>query len=147
MKAKIGHGVTIGLLERTCDAGKFKPRGNYVLVRAIWSEHAKASIAQFSLNADGESTLSIMNAVAFEVHAIGPDVDGIAVGEFVLNTSISGETVNGDKHAKGSPWMLVRSEDICGGVSASDLGEILAEIKVETDAAIASQAQSQEMRA
>ena len=137
MKAKIGHGVTIGLLERTCDLGLFRPRGDYVLVRAIWSEHAKASIAQFNLNADGESTLSIMDAVAFEVHAVGPLVEGIRVGEFVLNTSISGETVNGDKHAKGSPWMLVRAEDICGGISGEDLADVLADIKAETDRVMA----------
>ncbi len=133
MKAKIGHGITVSFLERLCDLGLFKPTGKYVLVRAIWEQHAKASIAAFNLNKEGESTLSIMEAVAFEVHGVGPEVpEGRHfVGDVILNTSISGETINGNKQAKGSPWMCVHYEDLVGRVAGEDLARVLADIRAE----------------
>lgn len=137
-KAKVGHGITVQILELAADRGLFTPKGNYVLVRAIWAEHANAAMARLTLDADGVSMQSIMEAVAFEVHAIGPEVPPgeVSVGEVVLNTSISGETINGNKQAKGSPWMLVRYEDLCGGIKGKDLEALLSEIRTEAQSIV-----------
>jgi hypothetical protein len=126
-KAKVGHGITVPVLEHAAELGLFRALGKRVLVRAIWEEHALSSVAGMTLDDDGMSRLSIMEAVAFEVCDVGPEVpEGkLAKGDIVLNTSISGETINGNKQAKGSPYQFVHYEDLVGGINADELAALL----------------------
>lgn len=111
----LGHGVTGLTLERACEEGAFRAPGKRVLLKAIWAEQAHRATAELTLDKDGRNRLNVMDAVAFEVRDIGPEVPaewGLRKGDVAINVSISGEKVNA--HNQSSPWVVVHYEDIVG---------------------------------
>lgn len=124
-KPIIGHGLNLDSLEALCDAGKFRPLNDFVLLEAVWQEFSDEKAAQLSLDAEGKSMLLIGDAIAFVVRALGPDVQasaGLNVGSLVLNVSIAGEKVTGNR--KGGRFLCVRAMDLCGGADAADVAEL-----------------------
>lgn len=123
---KIGHGITGSILEQACELGLFRAPGKRVLLEAIWEEHADARAAELMLDAGGKSRANVMDAVAFRVADIGPEVPadwGLRVGDPVLNVSISGERVN--SRNQKSPWVVVHYEDIVGIIDAQRLADLI----------------------
>jgi len=102
-----GHGITGALLQTAAAEGLLVPSGPRLLLKAIWSEQAH----KFSSDLMASVKLNIADAIAFEVRAINPEVPAgkFAVGDVVLNVSISGERV--DSRDDGSPFLIVHHED------------------------------------
>lgn len=120
----LGHGITGLALERACEAGLFRATGKRVLLRAIWAEQAHRSTAELTLGKDGRSMLNLMDAVAFEVCDVGPEVPAGAYtpGDVVLNCSISGEKI--DPKNPGCPYVVVHADDIVGQIAARDVAAL-----------------------
>lgn len=124
----VGHGLDLDALEILCDRGAFKPLNDFVLLEAIWPQLADPAQAAFVLDNDGRSTLLIGDAMAFRVRGLGPQVvesDGLRVGSLVLNCSIAGEKVTGNR--KGGRFLCVRAMDLCGGADADAVAALVAE--------------------
>ena len=116
-----GHGITGALLQTAAAEGLLVPSGPRLLLKAIWSEQAH----KFSSDLMASVKLNIADAIAFEVRAINPEVPAgkFAVGDVVLNVSISGERV--DSRDDGSPFLIVHHEDVAAVVSASSIEALL----------------------
>jgi len=116
-----GHRITSLLLYRATAEGKLLPLGPRVLLRAIWEEEAHTT----SQALRSSMKLHIQDAIAFEVVAVGAGVPvDVAVGDVVLNVSISGERVNVKDDS--APYLIVHCDDLAGRISAVDLQALLA---------------------
>lgn len=107
---KVGHGITAKRLETLCEEGLFRPRPSRVLLEAVLEQEAVATSLDLP-------DFDHRTAVAWIVRAVGSDVNGLALGDLVVNLSISGERIGG----KASRWMVVHHEDLAGSVSVDDL--------------------------
>ena len=117
----LGHGITGLLLQTAAAEGKLKPSGPRLLLQAIWEEQAR----KFDSDLMASVKLNIDDAVAFRIVSISDDVPAgkFAIGDIVLNISISGERV--DSKDDGSPYLIVHHEDVAARVSEEDLGALL----------------------
>lgn len=118
-----GHGITGLLLQKAAAEGKLKPSGPRILLQAIWEEQSR----KFDSDLMSSVKLNIADAVAFSVVAVNPEVPAgkFAVGDIVLNISISGERV--DSKDDGSPYLIVHHEDVAAVLSAADLDALIRE--------------------
>lgn len=117
----LGHGITGLLLQAAAADGKLKPAGPRMMLQAIWEEQAR----KFDSELMASVKLNIADAIAFRVVAISDEVPTgrFAVGDVVLNVSISGERV--DSKDDGSPYLIVHHEDVAAVIPAADLDALL----------------------
>lgn len=127
-KPIVGHGLSLDHLDALAASGRLKPLGDYCLLEAVWAELADKRAAGIMLNPDGSPRLLLGDAIAFRVRALGPDAaprPGLTVGALVVNASISGEKLTGNR--KGGRFILVRALDICCGADDVDVQAVLEE--------------------
>lgn len=113
----IGHGITGSTLQNAAAEGILRPAGPRLLLEAIWEEQA----GRVSSDLMASVKLHIADAIAFRVLSISPEVPAgkFAVGDIVLNVSISGERVNARNDE--SPYLIVHHEDVAAVVAADAL--------------------------
>jgi co-chaperonin GroES (HSP10) len=117
----IGHGITGTTLQNAAAEGILRPAGPRLLLEAIWEEQA----GRVSSDLMASVKLNIADAIAFRVVSISPEVpaDKFAVGDIVLNVSISGERVNSRNDE--SPYLIVHHEDVAAVVPADAMTALL----------------------